>query len=189
MKKTASKHKDSLELVRKHQANGWCLGADCDVDYREFKIVADDLKRLAGRSGYTKARQANELCRKILPVAAQRLDVLGMHICMWQKMVRQKYGDITYGKLQDIMAERYQEGCPTIGDTRAAARELRKCSNDYTEELILGEVFPNRDFVGRLEEVMNQSARVIEMAIDWLALLIRSICESEEGQEEEYEAL
>jgi len=186
--KTTVTHGDSLVTVRQHQETGWRLGADCDADYREFKIVADDLRTLAGRTGYPRVREANRLCRELLPVAAHRLDVLGMHIGFWQKTVRERYGDATLERLKDIMAERHPKGCPTVGDAKAAAKTLRKCSDNYTEEMILGEVFQNRDFAASLGNVMTRSAFVIDMAIEWLAILIRSICECND-EEEAYEAL
>lgn len=54
--------------------------------------------------------------------------------------------------------------------------------------MILGEVFQNRDFAASLGNVMTRSVFVIDMAIEWLAILIRSICVCND-EEEAYEAL
>ncbi len=184
---TTLKQKGSLAAVRRHQADGWRLGADCDVDYREFQIVADDLRTLAGRTGHTGVHEANRLCRELLPLAAHRLDVLGTHIGLWQKVIRDRYGEKTLERLKKIMTDKHPEGCPTMADTRAAAKELRACSDSFGEELLLDAVFDDKTFVHRLEKVMNHGAFVIELSIEWLSILIRSVCQC--GEEDYDEAL
>lgn len=147
--KTTVTQGGTLAQVRKHQSVGWRLGSGYDVDYREFKLVADDLRTLSGRTGYVQAHEANRLCRELLPLAARRLDILTMHIGFWQKTICEKCDECVLEELQEQMAERHTEGCPTESDTKAAAKALRACSNNYGEEMLLSEIFEDRTFSRR----------------------------------------
>ncbi|MCD8048228.1 MAG: hypothetical protein LUG52_01240 [Clostridia bacterium] len=185
--KTMTNDKKSLSQVRRHKASGWRLGSDCDVDYREFKLVADDLRALVGRAGYSQADDANELCTAILPVAAHRLDVLGAHIGFWQKTIREKYGDETLDDLTARMSYRHSNGCPTVGDAKAAAKALRNCSDNFVEEVLISRAFGDGIFASRLGKVMSKGASTIDNSLEWLFMLLNCVCE--ERCEGAYEAV
>ncbi|MCD8107275.1 MAG: hypothetical protein LUE20_04845 [Oscillospiraceae bacterium] len=172
---------NSLDKVREHQRTWWKLGTHYDVDFREFLMVAEDLRTLEGKAGYAEAEEANKLCQELLPVAAHKLDVLGAHIGLWQKNICEKYGEEVLEKLKESMVEKHSVGCPTMKDTREASRKLKSCSECYEKELLIGEAFEDKSFAVRLAKVMSCSAYVIELSVEWVSILIRFVCAQKEG--------
>lgn len=180
--KETTKKTGTLALVREHQATGWKLGSGCDVDFREYTIVADDLRALAGRAGYGKAGKANKLCRELMPLAAKRLDFLGKQIAFWEQKVREVEDDDALERWKQHELDQHNVYVPTADEAKTAARALRLYSRDFPERLLIDAIF-DEDFAERLEDILNQCANIMDLSIEWVTDLIRHVCEEDDDDE------
>ncbi len=164
-----------LYEVIQHRKTGWLLDSDVSYDMREIAMIASDMRILAGRAGYTLSREANALCKELLPVAARRIKNLGMQMFIWEDVSSK---EIESERLEGIRSEflsEHPEGSPTQDEIKAISKRLNYFAEHFGEELLLSEVKDDHDFAEKLSETLLVAAVLIEAGIAWMTCIITNL--------------
>lgn len=164
-----------LYEVIQHQKTGWLLNKDVTYDMREIAMIASDMRVLAGRAGYTLSREANALCKAILPVAERRIKGLGRQLFIWEEIVSSKVETDRLDDMRKEFLEKHPEGIPTKEDIEAITKRLSYFAEHFGDELLLSDIKDDLDFAGRLSQTLLVAAVLVDSGTAWLTRLITSL--------------